>query len=164
MLIILFGLAGAGKSYAGEILANHFNYYFWDADGALPEKMRESVHNKQAFTQEMRDEFISLMIDKIKDLCETHQNLVVSQALYKETNRNEIKKYFPDALFIHVKSDPAIVLQRLKDRNDWVDPTYADQIAANFEEPQLPHKILINNQDEKAVIEQLKLIPNVVTK
>ena len=38
-LIILFGLAGSGKNYVGEILQKHFNYYFWDGDTLLTKEM-----------------------------------------------------------------------------------------------------------------------------
>jgi shikimate kinase len=32
MLVVLFGLAGAGKTYAGKLLSENSDFHFWDAE------------------------------------------------------------------------------------------------------------------------------------
>jgi len=154
MLIILFGLAGSGKNFVGEILAKQFNYYFWDADRSLPEEVQQSIREKKSFTQSMRNQITDMVIQETTKLLLTHQKLVVAQALYKEANREMLRQTFPDALFIHVQADQQIILQRLKQRGGIVDKEYAKAIAANFEEPHLRHEKIINNKDEKAILAQ----------
>lgn len=157
-LIILFGLAGVGKSFVGQLLKNKFDYYFWDADDSLPKEMRDCIRARQPFTQSMRDDFAKITIQKITDLSVKHKNLVISQALYKEKNRLEIQTRFPKALFIHVQAPLSVILQRLQQRQDDVDEEYAKKIALNFEEPLLSHHMLINNADESDIVSQLKMI------
>jgi gluconate kinase len=155
MLIILFGLAGSGKNFVGDILAKQFNYYFWDADRSLPEEVQQSIREKKSFTQSMRNQITDMVIQETTKLLLTHQKLVVAQALYKEANREMLRQKFPDALFIHVQADPEIILQRLKQRGSVVDQEYARTIAINFEEPHFRHEKIINNKDEKTILTQL---------
>ena len=49
-LIILFGLAGDGKTYVGKIFEKYFNYYFYDGDNDLTEEMKEAIKTKTVFT------------------------------------------------------------------------------------------------------------------
>lgn len=160
MLIVLFGLAGSGKSFVGQVLANVFHYYFWDADEVLPVKMQECIRDKKPFTQDMRDELTQIIINKTNELRNNHQNIVISQALYKEKNRREIQTHFPDALFIQIKSNSKIITQRLKTRHNWVDEDYAKKLEVNFELPILAHHVIINNKDEAELINQLKQLLN----
>src|ERR1700722_6120517 len=99
MLIILFGLSGSGKNFVADILANRFNFHFFDADSVLPQEMRDCIKQKNMFTQAMRDRFTETIKTNISHLERIHENknLVVAQALYKEKNRNEIQEAFPEA-------------------------------------------------------------------
>ncbi|EKD75376.1 MAG: hypothetical protein ACD_44C00148G0001 [uncultured bacterium] len=156
MLIILFGLSGSGKNFVGEILAKEFHFHYWDADAALPEKMREAIAHKQFFTQAMRDEMTELVIKKIDALQSQHEHLVISQALYKEKNRTTLSIAFPGAIFVHVKTTLENIRTRLNKRKNGISYDYAYQISQFFEEPLLAHKILINESDQNAIIGQIK--------
>lgn len=160
MLIILFGLAGSGKNFVANILQHHFNYFFWDADDALTIDMTQSIINKKSFTQTMRDKLTQRIIHKITSLATQHPNLVITQALYKEKNRLTISQQFPQAIFILVKANQDVIGQRLQSRGDLISDSYAQHIAANFEEPSLPHQIIINDSDQAHVIEQIHQIMN----
>lgn len=158
MLIILFGLAGAGKNFVGNILAEHFGYTFWDADDVLTDEMVDCIANKKMFTQPMRDRFVQIIINEITLRLQKHPNLVVSQALYREDNRATLYQSFPDALYIHVSADFPVISKRIHTRNNNIDEAYANQMNQFFEMPSFPHKVLINNKDKKAVIKQLNNI------
>ena len=159
MIIILFGQTGSGKSYVGQLLANYFNYYFWDADEALPTEMRKYIKSKQSFTDEMRVNYIKIIINKMNELHSKHPALIISQGLYKEKNRNEILRHFPKALFIYLKADSKIIFQRIKSRQNEVDEEFALRILKNFELPLLKHQILLNNDDtDEFILEQFKVI------
>lgn len=160
MLIILFGLAGTGKNFIGEILKTHFKYYYWDADEILPDKMRQFISNQKSFTQQMRDEYTENIISKISQLRSEHDNLVVSQAFYKEKNRSEVLAHFPDTLFIFVKADAAIISQRIQIRGNKIDESYAKKIADNFEMPVLSHFTITNNSNASHIIKQLEVLLN----
>jgi gluconate kinase len=156
MLIILFGLSGAGKNFAGEILSKHFNYHFWDADVALPSDMLKAIEKQESFTQKMRDNFTKIIIENISRLKTKYENIVVTQALYKDKNRKQIREAFPGAILIYIKADLEKITVRLSKRNSAIDMKYAKKISLNFEEPPSSQKTIENNKNEEAIIEQLE--------
>jgi shikimate kinase len=158
MIIFLFGYPGVGKNYVGETLASYLGFYFWDADLALTSNMQAYIANKQVFSQEMRDQFIQIIIKNTVEFLQKHPNVLITQALYKEKNRVELATAFPEAQFIWIKASPQNILKRLELRNNAVDQTYAEKIQSQFEEPSLPHKLIVNDSDQADIIKQFQLI------
>lgn len=160
MLIVLFGLSGAGKSYIGQLLAQHTNLYFWDADEALTEDMHNCLLNNRSFTQAMRDHFVDIVIENIKKLQKTYPHLVVAQALYKNKNRKQILNTFLDTHFVEIEVNNDIIEQRLRQRVNSINPDYAHLIRRHFESPTHPHWVINNNnkQNDAHLIVQFQAI------
>lgn len=156
MLLILFGLSGAGKNFVGEILANEFDYHYWDADTEMPQKMQEHVLKRNLFTQNMRDEFTKIIIDKIAKLERQYKKIVISQALYQERNRYQIVSAYSHAKLIHIKATTKNIFYRLQQRNDWIDHIYAEKISHFFENPKHPDTVVVNDSNATEVISQLQ--------
>jgi len=154
MLIILFGLAGSGKNFVGEIFHQHpFSFEFMDGDHYLTQEMRDAIASKQSFTQDMRDQFTEELIDKISK--SNAENLVVASAFYKEKNRQQLLAAFPDAKLILIEADLDHIQNRLLERND-IGPDYAKKIKINFEQPIDFHGTILNNAGKEEVIEQIE--------
>lgn len=147
MIYILFGLAGAGKNYVGNILKDKFECHFWDADEALPEEMKKCISEKKPFTQDMRDKFSNIIVSNIQQLKIKHHDrpLIIAQALYKERNRLQISHQIPGVIFVKIDADTSVIQQRLVKRDYGIDKDYAKKISVNFEEPKLPHVVIVNN-------------------
>ncbi|OGT46460.1 MAG: hypothetical protein A3E83_00940 [Gammaproteobacteria bacterium RIFCSPHIGHO2_12_FULL_41_20] len=158
MLIVLFGLSGTGKNYVGRIIQQHLHFSVLDGDTLLPDDMRNSVEKKIPFTQAQRDRFIEILITAVKTI--SGPNIVLVQALYKNSNRKRIAEAFPDCQFIQVQSDPDILTTRLQMRNKINDLDYARKISANFESPTHPALTLTNNidNDEMGIMAQLHIL------
>lgn len=145
MIIFVFGRAGVGKNYVSQIIQNRFGYHHVDADIWLPATMVACLHNKEQFTLAMVDEFTAIIAEKTRDLAAHHQKLVVSQALYRQSNR----MFLADTLaphpvrFLHIEAPRTIINQRLRARNDWVDLDYAEDMDPYFEP--MPTANLIDN-------------------
>ncbi|MCZ2115333.1 MAG: hypothetical protein LC131_16115 [Anaerolineae bacterium] len=155
MLIYLFGLPAAGKNYVGEILADEFNYTFYDGDLDLTPEMRDAVHDGRPFTAEMRDRFYGLLIDRIAELRSAYPNLAFCQATFKEHHRELIAAAHPDIVYVLVEADEAVRLARLSHGNNPVTVEYARMIAGFFEPPRHPHFIISNNGGREDVVRQL---------
>src|SRR6185312_6308619 len=158
MLLILFGLSGSGKNFVGEIIAKQFDYYHWDADLALTSAMKEQIPKQELFTQKMRDDFTQLLMAKIIILRQQHKNIVISQALYKEKNRQQIALTYPEAKFIYITATQENIIARLKQRKNFVDEAYAEIMSHEFEVPEKADAIILNNTDTAAIVCQLKHI------
>lgn len=136
MLIIIFGLAGTGKNYVGNILKEKFHYQYHDADLWLTSEMNQAILQKQVFTQKMRDDYTNVIISEIKkNLKRNNENIATSQALYKESNRKMILEAFEalPIIFLQIDSSPEVIRRRLLKRNGAVWVEYANDISKNFE-------------------------------
>lgn len=154
-LLFVFGSPGVGKSYVGRILRDEYRFFCYEADEDLSEEMIEAIRLQRIFTEKMRADFFSAVIKKTASLCKIHSNVVVTQALIKEANREQIASALPETQFIHVTANDNNTNTRLKLRSDWVSVEYANKIRAIFEAPRLPHIEIDNNHDEQHIINQL---------
>lgn len=163
MLIVLFGLSGAGKSYVGRLLNHVAKVYYWEADDALTEEFKQCIFERKPLTQVIRDDYFSVVMPQINQLLKQHQHVVVSQAFYKNKNRQALLKDFPETIFIKIEVDLPILVQRLQRRNSEVDEQFALQMSKEFEEPEHTFYRVDNNaeKDEKALLEQLQKVPEI---
>ena len=158
MIIIVIGLTASGKNYVADIIARHFDFHAQDADQWLLEEMKQAILDEKNFTFEMLDDFTKAIIDNIQLLKQKHPKLVISQALYRNKNREEIIRNFPNdqLMFIQVNSNAEILLERLNKRGDWISPEYAELMHEYFE-PMCNAKKINNNTDGEAeIISQLQ--------
>lgn len=144
MLYFFFGLAGSGKTYAGQRFAEDYGYHFEDADQWLTPEMQEAIQKAQPFTQAMRDRYFEIIIEKIKLLQKEYPDLVIAQACYKEKNRQQLREAFSDIQFVLINASKETLVRRLLIRKSEATLEYANQIARQFESPNEP-VIQINN-------------------
>jgi len=160
VLIILFGLPAAGKNYVGRILADDYDFYFHDSDDDLPPDMLQTIQNKQIATEAMRDAHLQNIMGRIRQLQQTHRDIAIAAALFKERHRRAIAATFPGALLIWVQAAPEQLTARLCARqNHLADEVYARKIFAEFEPPQLDHLTIDNNQGPEHIRQQIEQLP-----
>lgn len=160
MIIIIFGLAASGKSHVGNTLAKHFGFHHEDADKWLSLSMQEYIIEKKLFTFEMLEDFTNIIIKNTELLKNKHNNIVITQALYRKKNREFIKASFKNEnlIFIQIDSNDNIIYQRLIDRGDWVSPEYATSMHQFFEPMDNAYIITNNQAGEEHLIAQLNHI------
>lgn len=157
MLIIVFGEMGMGKTFVGKLIAERFQYHFYDGDDAL--KKDQKLLNRDDV-----DKFIdNQLIPSIEIELKKNTNLVMSQALYFEKHRKKIQEYFRDLTsvrFIHVLATDELQNQRLLKRSEaegfWLP--YAARSKRRFEGPPPGNPLysqIINNTNEEDIITQV---------
>lgn len=105
---ILFGEMGSGKSYWGKKLSRTFGDDFFEGDSAIPDDMLEKVNNFQTIPRSMIENYLSILLNEIEYFIEkSSKGLVVSQALYKDSDRldlaNKLKALGYTVNFIWIK-------------------------------------------------------------
>lgn len=165
MIIIIFGLAAAGKTFVGNIIGKHFDFYFEDADAWLSSDMKEYVKDQKHFTLDMLDNFTRKIIHNIERLNQKFTNIAISQALYRSNNRDTIQKYFEDkgikTLFLNIDAPDQVIYDRLISRGDWILPSYAKSMRKFFQP--MDEAIIINNEKpgEENILKQLYKIDEI---
>lgn len=158
MLLIVFGLPAAGKTYVGKLIKDEFGFYFYDGDNDLTDEMKQALKEKKLFNDSMRDVFFKNLINKVSRLHKTKKNLAVAQTFIKEKYRNQLLKAIPDAKFILVQTKTALREKRLLERND-LDQDYAKKMIELFEKPIIEHFKINNDTDGKIeIIKRLEKI------
>lgn len=133
--VFLFGLAGAGKTYCGNLLSNRLGYFCYDLDTDCTSDMKAAIAEGRAFTEKMRDDFFGIVSTRIGELKALHPRLIVMQAAYKERHRALVTAHHPGLAMVWVDAPDELISQRLEARGDSVSAEYATRIRANFEAP-----------------------------
>jgi gluconokinase len=154
-VIFLFGLSGAGKSYVGDIIGSHEDWFVYHADDDLTEAMRHVITSKKAFTEEMRDEFFFRIAEKVKYYLTLYPRVVVTQGAYKKKHRQFLRQKINDIEMICVTASDSLIHKRLEDRIDGISNESAEAIKHIFEEPEDTVKVLFNWEGQTSIIEQL---------
>lgn len=150
MLIVFFGLSGVGKSHVAQQFAQWNGYVFHEGDKDLPQFMKDKIANKINFTQEDVDIFTDCMISSIKGLKRRFpcRPIVMSQALYRNKNREQLLKAFPDTVFVNVTAPDQTIIDRVNARNidgkSQVDQEYFNIMKTYFQKPEQEHFVLEN--------------------
>jgi gluconokinase len=147
--LFLFGLAGSGKSYLANFIAKEYGYFHYEGDDDLTPSMKQAIKAGAQFTDAMRMEFFQIIGDRILELRKEHDKIVVSQAMYKNIHRNYLLSRFPDLQLVWVKASDEVIMERIQKRGiKGVDEAYVKAIRANFEEPEMNVKEIINDEKE----------------
>ena len=113
-LIIIFGKSGAGKTFIGKQISKNMGFHFYDGDSDLTQEVKDAINANQPFTPEMRDRLYGHLVNRTKELLASNENVVLSQALFKNEHRILFFKNFPNAKFVWVDTDNQVIAKRLK--------------------------------------------------
>lgn len=153
-VVFLFGLAGAGKSYCGVLLAERLGYACCELDEHLTPAMQQAISEKRSFTEEMRDDFFTVVQDVIAQRLSTGMPTIFIQAAYKERHRQMLKAAHPTLEFVCVSAPDNVIEQRLKGRSNGVGVEYAATIARNFEAGSTDRVLLNDGASDDALVQR----------
>lgn len=160
MLLIIFGLPGAGKSYLGNILQKTFGFFHYDGDDALPINMKKMLIKGERITNRQRSIFFNKLIQQVKKIATQYKYITVSQTFIKEQYRLRFAKHFPNATFLLVHTDTLVREKRLARRKTFpLEKEYQHTMSLMFEPPGIPYIIINNNASgKKILVAQMKTI------
>jgi gluconate kinase len=134
-LLFFFGLAGAGKTFCGNLISARLGYHCYDLDSDCTPVMRAAIAEGSPFTDAMRDDFFEIVSRRIGELKERYSKVLVMQAAYKERHRAWVASKHPGVALVWVDAPDELIAQRLQARGDAVSAEYATKIRANFQPP-----------------------------
>jgi gluconate kinase len=159
MIKLLFGKAGSGKSYIGKVARLSYGFHFHDADEDLPERFRRAIENQEKVTEEVKDEYIEIIIATIKRLMIEHKDICICQALVRNKYREKILEAIPSVEYVWVDAPDDLILSRLESRAGHIAPRgYAEMVNRIFEIPTVAHVRFENGNDPRKFDEQMKAI------
>jgi gluconokinase len=136
MVVIIFGVSGAGKTTIGQLLAEELGWRFCEADDfhlqANIEKMREGV----PLTDEDRWPWLESLLKRIKRCLGAGENAVLACSALKEAYRRRLRVN-ADVKVVFLRGDYELIANQLRQRRrHFMNPALLQSQFADLEEPQ----------------------------
>jgi gluconokinase len=151
MIIILMGVAGAGKTTIGSLLARQLDLDFYDADDFHSRSNRDKMARSIPLTDEDRAVWLLALRDVINQNIRMNKSIVLACSALKESYRN-ILRVGKQVRFVYLQGTYAQIEARLKKRTDHY--MSVDMLTSQFvllEEPQDTLKIDITQTPQKII-------------
>jgi len=135
MVVILWGVSGAGKTTIGELLARELGWKFIEADdfhsGANIDKMRRG----EPLTDEDRQPWLERLRAAIKESLDNNENAVLACSALKKKYRDRLR-VSDQVKFVFLRGSPEQIAERLHDRRGhFFNPDLLASQFADLEEP-----------------------------
>jgi gluconokinase len=136
MILILMGVAGAGKTTIGLKLASEIGWHFHDADDFHPPENLRKLARGQALTDEDRAPWLAALRRAIVDELDRGDNAVIACSALKEAYRRVLAVDDARVKLVYLKGSAELVRQRLRNRSGhFVKEDLLASQFATLEEP-----------------------------
>ena len=142
MVIIIFGVSGAGKTTVGELLARELGWHFYEADDfhslANIEKMRRGI----PLTDDDRWPWLENLRELIKRCVAASENAVLACSALKRVYRKHLR-VSAEVKLVFLRGDYALVAEQLcHRRGHFMNPALLRSQFADLEQPQPDEEVL----------------------
>jgi len=135
-VVIVMGVAGAGKTEVGRRLASALGWRFVDADSFHSLTSVEKMRNGIALTDTDRDPWLRRLRSEVIDGSSPDQPVVLACSCLKATYRHALSAGRDDVRFVYLNASMQLVRERLATRVDhFAGVSLADSQFRELEEP-----------------------------
>lgn len=151
MFIIFTGVAGAGKTTAGKLLANELGWRFYEGDDFHPAANVEKLRRGEPLTDDDRRPWLDALRDVIEAALKRGENGVLACSALKRSYRARLR-VSEHVIFVHLAAGPDVIQRRLERREGhFMDPSLLESQFTTLETPQtalsveasLPPEVLV---------------------
>jgi len=150
VIVIVFGVSGAGKTTIGKLLAKRLDWRFLEADDFHPRVNVEKMRNGLPLTNEDRWPWLKLLREQIERSLAAKENAVLACSALKRRYRERLR-VSNDVKFVLLRGDYALIEKQLHSRRGhFMNLDLLRSQFADLEEPE---------SDEDAITIQLGRTP-----
>ena len=136
MIVIVFGVFGAGKTTVGKLLAEELGWRFYEADDFHSPVNIDKMHRGIPLTDEDRWSWLEKLRELIKRCVGSHENAVLACSALKRAYRKRLR-VSAQVKFVFLRGDYALIAKQLGHRRGhFMDPALLRSQFADLEEPQ----------------------------
>ncbi len=142
MVVVIFGVSGAGKTTIGELLAQELHWKFYDADDFHPQVNIDKMERGEPLTDEDRQPWLQSLREAITRSLAANENAVLACSALKRKYR-ELLRVNADVKFVFLYGSRARIDDQLKQRRGhFMNPALLDSQFADLEEPESSEDML----------------------
>ena len=142
MIVIIFGVSGAGKTTVGALLARELGWRFIEADDFHPAANIEKMRNGHPLTDEDRWPWLNCLRKQIEQSLSGGENAVLACSALKRAYRDHLRAS-DEVTFVFLRGDYALVEKQLRSRHrHFMNANLLQSQFDDLEEPQPGENIL----------------------
>jgi gluconokinase len=150
VIVIVFGVSGAGKTTIGKLLAEGLGWRFLEADDFHPRANIDKMRRGIPLTDEDRSPWLDSLREQIGKFVEARHDAVLACSALKRVYRERLR-VSDDVRFVFLRGNYALIENQLRRRRGhFMNPALLRSQFADLEEPR---------SDEDAVTIELGRTP-----
>jgi gluconokinase len=135
VIVIVFGVSGAGKTTIGKLLAEELGWRFLEADDFHPRTNIEKMRRGRPLTDEDRWPWLERLREQLMRSVAAKENAVLACSALKRAYRGRLR-VSDDVKFVFLRGDYALIAEQLcHRRGHFMNPTLLKSQFADLEEP-----------------------------
>jgi gluconokinase len=142
VIVIIFGVSGAGKTTIGKLLAEDLGWRFYEADDFHPRANIEKMRSGRPLTDEDRWPWLDRLRDQITRSLAAKENAVLSCSALKRAYRERLR-VSDEVTFVFLCGDYALVEKQLRRRRGhFMNPDLLRSQFTDLDEPEADEDVL----------------------
>jgi gluconokinase len=135
MIIVIMGVAGAGKTTIGQMLANRLRCPLLEGDALHPAANIQKMSRGIPLTDEDRQPWLAAIRSHMEEAANRHADLVVACSALKQQYRDFLSNGL-SITWVYLKGSAELIRSRLEQRkNHYMKPEMLDSQLEILEEP-----------------------------
>ena len=142
MIVIIFGVSGAGKTTIGKLLAAQLGWQFYEADDFHPRSNIEKMRRGRPLTDEDRWPWLERLREQLTRSVAAKENAVLACSALKRAYRERLH-VSDDVKFVFLCGDYVVVEKQLRRRRaHFMNPELLRSQFTDLEEPGADEDVL----------------------
>src|SRR5262249_45530356 len=135
MIVIVFGVSGAGKTTIGKLLAQQLGWRFYEADDFHPPPNIEKMRGGRPLTDQDRWPWLECLREQITRCLAVKENAVLGCSAFKRAHR-EFLHVSDDVKLVFLRGNYTLIENQLRRRRGhFMNPVLLKSQFADLEEP-----------------------------
>ena len=136
MFIVITGVAGAGKTTVGNLLAKNLGWKFYEGDDFHPAANVEKMRRGESLSDADRQPWLDALRAVIQSSLANGENSILACSALKRRDRARLRVN-EQVVFVHLSARPELIERRLEHRKDhFMHPSLIESQFATLETPQ----------------------------
>ena len=158
MIVIIFGVSGAGKTTIGQLLAKELGWRFYEADDFHSQANIDKMHQGVPLTDENRWPWLENLRQLIKRCLAADENAVLACSALKGAYRRHLR-VSDNVKLVFLRGNYELIANQLRQRHGhFMNPALLQSQFADLEEPQATeHAVVIDlGRSPRELVQEIK--------